>query len=154
MQLSIVWIYTKAINPEREDAESYTSMGWLRGRGGKKFDAEAREACGPNIPETFKHTATPAGANWSELLGLRPTPLSCLQTHISESSRTRDRDGHGRTDKGKSEEGTTGLAKYEGRRMLLSATSSEMGVSRGHQLYSLLCSGKKRIYASRLNELP
>lgn len=29
-----------------------------------------------------------------------------------------------------------------------------MGVTRGHQLYSLLCSGKKRIYASRLNELP
>lgn len=52
--------------------------------GEEKFDAGTRETCGPNIPETFKHTATPARANWSELVGPRPTlSLSCLQTHIS-----------------------------------------------------------------------
>lgn len=68
----------------REEANTSIACSAIDGGKGKKFDAGTRETCGPNIPETFKHTATPARANWSELVGPRPTlSLSCLQTHIS-----------------------------------------------------------------------
>lgn len=62
----------------REEASTSIACSAIDG-GGKKFDGGTRETCGPNIPETFKHTATPARANWSELeldLGqLSPYPV-------------------------------------------------------------------------------
>lgn len=100
------WIYTKAINPVGEQGrskyvDSLFGHRW-RGWGGKKFDGGTRETCGPNIPETFKHTATPARANWSELeldLGqLSPYPV-CRRISLDE----RRRYSRGRIDKGKSE---------------------------------------------------
>ncbi|KZC09387.1 hypothetical protein WN55_11130 [Dufourea novaeangliae] len=76
--------------------------------GGKKFNAGARgEVCGPNIPQTLKHTATPGTANRPELLGCWPTSVSCLQTHISKSQQTWDRDSkaeRAHIDKGKSKD--------------------------------------------------
>lgn len=88
----------------REEASTSIACSAIDGEGGggKKFDGGTRETCGPNIPETFKHTATPARANWSELeldLGqLSPYPV-CRRISLDE----RRRYSRGRIDKGKSE---------------------------------------------------